>query len=380
MGMMSITDARKEILVNAMAGNCTMLSSPSGYGKSSMLQQVFQDWKNRIAPQTCGLGIIFAATQTPPDLVGFNFKGSRTVTLADGTVRDIAVTDPTIPLWMLDVYTGKPAFLFDKFMLIIEEYGQGEADVKRAVAEIFLNGGTPPWYLPPGSIRVAATNAGARYGVTKDFLFCISRRTQIEITPDVDALIEHLDKPYGYQGREWQTMAVTKAWAKANQTIVFEKEPATDGPWCNPRTLCAADRYLQCKQEVAGALDPSNNGTISMLAGTIGMPATQSFVAHLQFMTQLPSYEEVVRDPAGCPVPTKADLLMLMSYQMAGQTKPEHLPQVLTYMGRMPKDMGITFVTSLLRRDYKGIINQPAMTAWIGKNSALISIISSLSK
>jgi hypothetical protein len=37
--------------------------------------------------------------------------------------------------------------------------------------------------------------------------------------------------------------------------------------------------------------------------------------------------------------------------------------------------MGVTYISSLLRRDYKGIINQPAMQAWINKNAALVSII-----
>ncbi len=99
---------------------------------------------------------------------------------------------------------GKPAFMYDKFFLLIDEYGQGEADVKRAMAEIFLNGGTAPWYLPQGSVRVACSNVGARYGVTKDFDFCIARRTVINITGDADVWLEDFaSKPYMHQGREW---------------------------------------------------------------------------------------------------------------------------------------------------------------------------------
>jgi hypothetical protein len=42
--------------------------------------------------------------------------------------------------------------------------------------------------------------------------------------------------------------------------------------------------------------------------------------------------------------------------------------------------MAVTYVSSLLRRDYAGFINQPAMQGWIAKNAALVSIIASLSQ
>jgi hypothetical protein len=69
---------------------------------------------------------------------------------ADKALEWFTVTDPSVPLWMIST-EGKPAFMYDKFFLLIDEYGQGEADVKRAVAEIFLNGGTRRGICPPGS-------------------------------------------------------------------------------------------------------------------------------------------------------------------------------------------------------------------------------------
>jgi hypothetical protein len=282
---------------------------------------------------------------------------------------------------MLDVFTGKPAVMFDQFVLIIEEYGQGEPETKRAMAEIFLNGGTAPFYLPKGSARWACTNSGARYGVTKDFLFAISRRTIITIAQDIDVLVDHWDKPYAFQGRRWQVSPVWKAWAKTSgQSTIFEKEPVTDGPWCNPRTMTAADRLYQCMVEDNGGKDiePNDGLLIDMFAGTIGMPATQSCLQHLTFRTQLPDYDDVVRDPTGTPVPTKGDLQMLMAYEMANRTQADTLAPALTYVTRLNKDMGITYISALLHRDYKGIINQPAMQAWIQKNSSVVSIIANL--
>lgn len=372
---MNLQQANKEIMALAASGNAVLLTSGSGLGKSTLCRQVFEQLKAQDNTVSWGFSTIFAATQTPPDFIGFQFKGEKD--FGDG--KPVTVTEASVPLWMISD-EGKPAWMYDRFMLVIDEYGQGEADVKRACAEIFLNGGTAPWYLPPGSVRIGCTNKGGRYGVTKDFDFCIARRTELQIHGDIDILIEYMDKPYRFQGAMWQTMPVTKAWAKTHPEVVFEKEPVEQGPWCSPRTLCSADRYMQVKMsQNNGVLDPADTLLMESLSGTIGMPATQSLINHLQFRLELPQYEDIIANPSKCPVPTRADLLMLMAYELANNTKVEHLAECITYMGRMPKDMGVTYISALLRRDYKGIINQPAMSAWINKNASLVSIIASLS-
>jgi len=396
---MNILQAKAETLALAEAGNAVILSSGSGLGKSSIAYSIFEELRDRDAPKGIRWGFctFFAATQTPSDILGLQFKGERKFVVGqkpklddngqpklddkgepmmEDVVRSVTVSDPAVPLWMLTT-DGIPGFLYDRIFLLIDEYGQGDGETKRSIAEIFLNGGTPPWYLPKGSVRVACTNSGARYGVTKDFDFAIARRTVIEIEGDIDITLRYLDKPYEHQGKMWQTTPIVKAWAAANPTIVFEAEPKEQGPWCSPRQLCAVDRYLQTKWAMQGNQDIDPTMT-NVVAGTIGMAATQSLLSHLEFLTQLPSYADVVADPANTPVPQRADLLMLMAYQLAGYTQVKDLAPCIQYIQRLPKDMGVTYISSLLRRDYKGIIGQPAMQAWINKNAALVSIIASL--
>jgi hypothetical protein len=47
-------------------------------------------------------------------------------------------------------------------------------------------------------------------------------------------------------------------------------------------------------------------------------------------------------------------------------------------MAKVSKDMSVTFVGSLLRRDYN-LVREPAMQAWVSKNGALVALINSLS-
>lgn len=382
---MNILQAKAQTMALLEAGNGVIWSSGSGLGKTSVAYEMFKELRDRDAPKGVKWGFFsfFAATQNPGSLIGLEFKGERSyefVNPATGQpeTKTITVTDPAIPLWMMSS-EGKPAFLYDRCFLVIDEYGQGEGEVKRSIAEIFLNGGVAPWYLPAGSVRLALTNQGARYGVSKDFDFAIARRFQINIEGDIDVTLRYLDKPYWHQGKQWTTLPVVKAWAAQNPQSVFESEPKEQGPWCNPRQLCAVDRFIQTCWQQAGnqEVTPEMHSTI---AGGIGMGATQSLLGHFQFLLDLPSYDDVVADPVNCPAPSKADLQMLMAYQLAAYTQTADLAPCIQYIQRLPKDMGVTYISALLRRDYRGVINQPAMQAWINKNAVLVSIISSLSQ
>lgn len=381
---MNINQAMVESRILMDSGQAVILKSGSGMGKSQMAIAEMKRWiaEGKTRNIKRGGSVTFLATHQPPDMVGYKFRGERDVIVdidSEGkpVTRKVTVDDPSCPLWYIST-DGAPAFCYDEFMVIFDEWGQAEPDVKRAAAEITLSGGTPPWYAPnPRCLML--TNSGSRYGVTKDFDFAVARRTELTITGDIDASLMHMDKPYVHRGRTWQIMPVIKAWAAQNPPLLFEVEPTVQGPWCNPRQLYAFDRYLQDKFAATGVQEADSNA-IDVGAGTIGMPATQSVVSHLQFQLQLPSYSDVWSDPMGADVPNRADLQMLMAYQLAGYCEPDHLKECIQYIGRLPKDMSVTFVSSLLRRDYKGLINHPAMQAWVQKNATLIAVISSLSQ
>lgn len=385
---MNLRDAQKHVQANIMAGNAVLLKGPPGFGKSDVMSKVAAWYKDMYQKQNpgarVGMSVFFMATQSPIGFTGLPWKGEKEYDV-NGTKVKFTVTDPAIPQWFMavDLDTGeqRPSSLFNSVFLVIEEWGQGGPETKRAGAEVLRAGGTPPYYLPPGSPRVALSNVDASDGVTKEFDFIIGRRGEIEVTGDTDVWIEDFaDKPYTWQGQIWNVLGVTKAWAKQHPESLFEGKPAKQGPWCNPRTLAAADRYVQAAQYMNGGVIPLNDsGFIETMSGHIGMGAATSFCGHLQFVIDLPHYEDVVKDPKGTATPTKADLQMLMAYELAGRCQVQHLNEVLTYVNRLPKDFAVTFVSSLLRRDYKKIINEPPMQAWIAKNAHLVSIIAALS-
>ncbi len=343
-----------------------------------MLLQEFTRIKERDAAKGIrwGLGVFFGTSFNPSDVQGVMFKGEK---VFGG--KTYTVTDLGIPRWFISTPHGEdpgglPATMYDRFFLVFEEFGQLDPDTKKPFAEVVLKGGTPPWFLPEGSYRTMLSNEGTLHGVTKDFLFSQTRRQKLTMEFDIDIWLEDFaDRPYEFEGRTWQVMPYTKHWASVNPTVVCEAEPKEMGqPWCNARSLTAADRYLQCLWDAQGNQEVDAS-TITGVAGYIGMGATKSYIEGLRSLLELPSYEAVVADPNGVAIPNRADLQMLMSYQMAGWTQREDLAACITFMQRLPKDFSMTYMTALLRRDFKGLINEPAMAGWIHKNASLVAVL-----
>lgn len=368
---MIMKDLTTHCLADIEAGNSILLRSSSGRGKSEFSEQLFNLLQTS-SGLNWGYQEMFLATQTPPDLIGYQFKGE-----GEYAGKKYTRTDASLPLWMQSK-EGKPAWAYDRFFLVLDEYGQGEADVKRASAQLFLKGEIGPWVLPQGSVRIACTNFGARYGVTKDFDFVINRQSRYDVTDDLTSWLEWATKPYTHQGKTWTVQPVTLAFATTNPQILFEKEPAEQGPWCTPRSLCAADRYVQVMKKITGKVDPASPGLAEGIAAKIGVPAAGAYIGHLQFMLDLPPYDVVVADPDGAPLPTKPDMQMLMSYQMASLVKKGDIAAVVHYMQRLPKDLSITFIRSFIARDKSAILD-PAIIKWVGRNATLLSILESAS-
>lgn len=397
---MNLRDVEKTTLADFEAGNAVMWRSPPGFGKTEKVNNLIRKLRAKHQGQRFGVSTLFMATASPISLTGLPWKGELlvkqfpTVTL-DANKQPVitpqdhryTITDPAIPQWYIatDVDTGErlPANLFDVVFVVLEEWGQGEPETKRAAAELLRVGEVNGWRLPAQNYRLALSNNDKRDGVTKEFDFTINRTSILDITGDANVWLEDFaDKPYTYAGKTWNTLPATKAWVQQNPEVLFEAKPKEQGPWCTPRSCAATDRYAQVMAQYNGGKVPVDSPVfIEGVNGKMGVAAGTSYVGHLQFAIDLPSYERVVADPQGTPLPTKADLQMLMAYELAGRTQPEHTAQVIEYMSRkgMPQDMRITFVSSLMRRNYQAFINEPAMKAWITANAPLISVIQSLS-
>ena len=360
---MNFLDLEEQVIDDIDAGIAVELESPPGIGKSEFVDQLVKKLSLR-DNEEWGYSKMFLATQQPTDLIGYQFKGERTW---DG--ETVAVTEPTVPLWQI-TQTGKPTWAYKRGIIFLDEYGQGEADTKRASAELLLNKQIGPWrlggqYRKGWGVIAASNRAKDRSGVTKGFDFVINRRKLYNVTPSVEAWVD------------WATAndvtPLSIAFAVQNPTLVFADEvPEKQGPWCTPRSLVMQDRSMKVKQERLGFF-PDDAKTIEGAMGLIGPTAAQYF-AFVRLEKEMPKFEAIIRDPQGAKLPTKPDSQMLVVFNLAHRVEAKNIKPVIEYIERMPKEFAVTFAKAACKRNHSLVID-PSMRAWSATNASLMAAL-----
>ena len=366
----NFTDLRHIALDCIDAGISLDVRSPPGRGKSEFFYDLIEYLTNRDG-YPWGYSPSFLATYTPPDLVGYQMKGERPWG-PNGEM--VAVTEPTMPLWM-QTYDSRPVYAFKRGLVVLEEYGQGESDVKRASAQLLLKGEIGPWRLPGfntgdgwGVVALSNRFGKDRSGVTKDFDFVINRRMEIHLKDDPVP---------------WEVWAMRKglppiiiSFAMQYPHLVWTRDvPEKQGPWCTPRSLVSSARFLMKRQARTGGEFDDHNDTQAGVAGLIGRGTMSHLFTHIKLERDIPKIEKVAADPMGTPLPNAADLRMLIVYSFSYKVVKDNIGAVLQYIERMGKDFTMAFLRATCVRD-GSMMNTPAIAAWSKKNASLIVQIS----
>jgi len=342
------------------AGVSVEMIGPPGLGKSEVIEQLVHTLSARDG-EPWGFAKMFLATQTPPDLMGYMMPETKEF---DG--KSVRVSSWTMPGWM-QTSDGLPVTHYRRGILFLDEYGQGEADVKRASAELLLNHGLGPWKLPDGWAIVAASNRSSdRSGVTKSFDFVINRRAELHIYPDVNsweqwALANHVS-------------ATTITFAKQNVEIVFNGNvPDKQGPWCTPRSLVMADKVLR-RLARNGEGVPDNPQSLRAVTSLIGEAAARQYFVFLRLEEEMPKIERIVADPSGVKTPDKVDAQMLVTYHLAHNATLDHMEPFVKYIKRMGDEFAVTFLKAAVARKSE-LKRSPVLLQWCKDNSALMAAI-----
>jgi hypothetical protein len=366
---MNFTDLRRvlpALIMNAVEKNRRMVSielrSPPGRGKSDFTYDLV-DMLSAKTGKKWGFAEMFLATQTPPDLIGFVFKGSITGQHGEA----IATSEPTLPSWMI-TRDGKPVWEYEHGICFLDEYGQGQADVKASAAQLLLKGSIGKHQLPKGWIVIAASNrASDRSGVTKSLDFVINRRLEIDIADDLQS---------------WEDWAFSHgveplfiSFANQNPNVVFsDGVPEKQGPWCTPRSLVMASELLDGMRDADGKI-PTDKTALELCSGMIGQAATAALMAHVKLGHEMPSLDDIIKDPMKTKCPTKPDAGILVTYNLAARVNEKNCEPIVKYMRRMPKEFAVTFAKAACRRDAT-LIFQDAFVEWSSENASLMTALS----
>jgi hypothetical protein len=362
---MDSLDCIRALALAGAAGNTLCIRGPSGIGKTSITEQYADTQEGPYF-----YGVFNGATANLADTIGFLLPHDVAYQTSDGREVNIAHGRYTYPHYFMDRKTGQPAFMFKRGLIVIEEYGQAQGDVKRGLAPLVHNGEKRmgEHALPVDFQVVLLTNrASDRSGVGKDFDFIINRRVEIEFRPALE--------PWLIWASENDVEPVVMAFAKKFPEIVFKGEhPEKQGPWCTPRSLVDAGKTIRAAGATESDFDAKDSFLMQNLMGSIGNTAVQ-LMAFLKLRHSLPQFDDIINDPLNTPVPAQPDSKMIITFELAHKATKGSIDPIVQYMERMEKAFAVTFMQVLFKRA-PAIASSKTIGDWSRKNHQLLAAIS----
>jgi len=342
------------------------LGSSPGVGKSEGTDWLVDHLSNRDGFEW-GMRKIFIATQTPVDLLGYlvpgqaEFKDPET-----GETKVSRISEFTMPLWMISD-KGIPMNHYKRGIVVFEEWDKGEPDVKKASAEIILNGQAGPWKLHSGIGRLCLVNRSEdRSGSTKNFDFIINRRAEFAVLADVEGW------------RDWALQhnvdPLFVAFASKYPEVVFSnKIPDKQGPFCTPRSLVKLSQVMAKRVTPEGKMKVDSIAN-EIITGMIGQAAGMQLSAWMKLRHETPDWEDIIKDPTGIEIPAKPDAQLMVCYECAHRVDMKTAAKCVAFIKRLPPQFSVTFAKAAVRRNYD-LINSQAMVEWVAKNASLLNAI-----
>jgi len=337
-------------------------SSRPGSGKSSIARKYakLQNKTRRYA--YCEVN---GATDNIADARGYLMPREARYIDVDGQERVIMEGKYTYPYWAFDKFTGEPAFMFDGMLIVIEEWGQGDLDFKKAMASLVQDRRMGEYHFPHADVLLLSNRAEDRAGVTRDLDHIINRRTDVEIVTGVEGTI--------VMGQERGWSPITLAFAARNEDILFgDSVPEKQGPFLTNRSLEGLDEIIREAERKDMPLDHPH--VLVAAAGTIGEGNAHRYMAFARARHEIPTLSAILRDPEGADVPIKLDLLMFLVFDLAAKTKRENMDGISRYIKRLPSDMHVSYFETVARRDPE-LVSTANFSAYARDNIDLLTAI-----
>jgi hypothetical protein len=331
--------------------------SPPGIGKSSAVVQCVAETARQLG-EPVGLHVFMFATISSVDVRGFMIpiKGA-----ADNALDTVFSTPPWYPTISNTVVIEPDGTVHREGtwkgqvprvgVLFLDEFGQADDDVRKAGAELLLNGQVGNVALPMGWRVVAASNRMKdRSGVMRPLMFLTNRRMEVHIDANMPAFIGWASS----QPKALRPHHMTLSFAQQYPQIVFtDGVPDGTDPFCTPRSLCRMDadlRSLRSPEEVSRDQMPMDTIAKECAAGWVGQAAASQYFVHLKFSDEIPTIESVMRDPSKAKLPPNKDAQMVVGFMLAGNIDDKNAEPVMKYLTRLKTEMQVLAVRAMKGR------------------------------
>jgi len=355
------------LMATCFAGDLTLkLTSEPGAGKSKQAE-AYARMMNERHKDDGGYGcfIFDLSSGNFNDFMGYLMPKEITDKDWQGQSQEVLAAKYTYPYWAYDIFTGKPAYQFKRGLIILEEWGQGELDVKKPCAPLINDKRLGLWRFDGFDIIVLSNRDIDRSGVTPEFDNIINRWCEAELVATL--------KGFLVAGAKLGMTPLTLAFAARNEKDLFQgKVPEKQGPWLTQRSLHKFDNVIRANAK--RGVDITDPLMQVIAAGTIGPGAAGIYMAFAEARSKIPTVAAIVADPANAPVPSELDVLMFLVFDLASKTTRANITAIAGYIRRLSSGMQVTYFNACTQRD-ETLVSTQEFSEFAVKNITLLSTV-----
>lgn len=244
-------------------------------------------------------------------------------------------------------------------LLILDEVPDGNMGMQNLARRILwtreINGlklSPETFIVMTGNRTTDKSGAGRLSGKVKNAVSQYTLESNLEEWVDNFAMPQNLD-PIMIQYLRYAQKAATPVFDQYDANADFSPTP----------------RQWELVSKVPGCLPDSL--FYAAVAAKVGDGPAAGYTAFRGMYMNLVSYEDVVLDPKGAPVPEKLDCLYAITGSLANNVTANTIDRVVEYIGRLPKDFEVMFWMDA-RKKTPALKGTKAFMKWATANQNVI--------
>jgi hypothetical protein len=427
------------------------LRSAPGQGKTMIAVQAANSMARAKPGTPIGISVCTPSVMSPADVAGFVlFDSLKEVSpdfdgrMVERTTRVSTYTRPTIfaaqraIIYSADTDSfesvryddfGQTLYVgsmvrgqrLDHGVMLLDEFDQADAEVRKALAPLLDEGRITTHHLPLGWMVWAASNrAKDASGVGRGLAFLTNRVTNIELDRDPDAFGAYLngrsitdsvvpmslsmEVDYDEDGRvlrdpndyDYSAHPVVLSFARSQEDKLYAGVPADPNePFLTPRSLEVVSNLFDVMLRLpvaddTGAMpattqpretfinrerdeDSAERWRVftSLASGVIGVDNARQLAAMVDMYGEIPALADIIRDPKKAHVPEKMDAQYLVGFEVSKSMRRDNIEALNTYAKRLAPHFYDSIVMNALDRDGE-LVQAPCLSTYFRDNAHIM--------
>lgn len=320
---------------------------------------------------------------------------------------EIDYADNGEPLYVGSIVRG---FALSRGITLLDEFDQGDIDVRKALAPMLDEGRVTAFHLPRDWMVWAASNrAKDASGVGRGLAFLTNRVCNLELASDVDGLTaffqgqslldrDHpiavsMDPFIDARGRIVRKPSDVDAilhpafgaYIEQQRDSLFAGVPSDPNtPFLTPRSLEAGmnlfditirmpvgledgsmnpalsfqDSFISRRGDTTAAEEMPQGDVLQrwrvfqeLFGGTVGPENASQFIATLELFNEVPTIQKILANPAQCHLSDQSDARFITAYVVANSMTQKNADALMVYAARLPSMLYQNLVVNACGRD-----------------------------